>query len=326
LTKVEKAAAAKVTTSIAGLKRVAPAGTDVHAFPASQFPNRFLRLWKLFWSARNSDHLIMDFDVAELTALKVLGAVFGRGGGRLTTLDLFIGAPGRKDLWRVRWAVRSVNRLLIYFRETEAFEKLLDAPASKFRYIPFKINGLELIQSMRPSEDGYIFCGGRSRRDFRTLFEAVKDLPYPVKVVTSDEASMRPHGSTMEGLTVPPNVEIILRDSDQPFFLECMAHATLVVLPLVKDTLTQAGIGVYIQAMALRKCVIVSAGLGVRDVLSDEAVMPPPGDADALRRAIQTIWENPVERRAYAQRGYDYAIRLGGEDDLYKSIFANLPD
>jgi glycosyltransferase involved in cell wall biosynthesis len=280
----------------------------------------------MYWSARNSDHLVIDFDVRDLAILRILFTLFGRGECRITTLDLFIGNPERRDLGFIRWCVRGVDRLLVYFRDTEAFERLLDAPASKFRYVPFKINGIELIRSMLPAEGGYIFCGGRSRRDFRTLFEAVRDLPYPVKVVTSEEASMQPHGSTMQGLTVPANVEIILRDSEQSFFLECMSQSTLVVLPLVKDTLTQAGIGVYIQAMALEKCVIISKGLGVRDVLTDQAEMVEAGNVEALRSAITALWNDSALRRAFAKRGYEYARGLGGEDELYGHILANLPN
>jgi glycosyltransferase involved in cell wall biosynthesis len=280
----------------------------------------------MYWSARSSEQLVIDFDIWDLAVLRLLFTLFGGRKCRVTTLDLFIGNPQRRDLGFIRWCVRGVDRMLIYFRDTEAFERLLDAPAAKFHYVPFKINGIELIRSMQPSEDGYIFCGGRSRRDFRTLFEAVKDLPYPVKVVTSDEASMVPHGSTMKGLSVPGNVEIILRDSEQAFFLECMAHATLVVLPLVTDTLTQAGIGVYIQAMALRKCVVITEGLGVRDVLTDQAVLVAPADAGALRSAIVALWNDAGSRQAYAKRGYEYATELGGEDELYSNMLRALPN
>ena len=137
---------------------------------------------------------------------------------------------------------------------------------------------------------------------------------------------MNPHGSTMVGLIRPENVEVICRDSEAPFFLDCMGHATLVVLPLVKETITQAGIGVYIQAMALHKCVIISGGFGVRDVLTDQALLVPPGDAAALREAIVRLWENRAEREGYADRGYRYANLLGGEPALYRTILATLPE
>src|SRR2546427_81603 len=107
---------------------------------------------------------------------------------------------------------------------TVACARFLKAPATMLRCVPLKSNGLQYTRAMVSTEEGYVFCGGRPRRDFRTLFDAVKDLPYPVKVVTSEESEMKPHGSTMHGLSVPPNVKIIRRDSDQAFFLDCMAR------------------------------------------------------------------------------------------------------
>jgi len=315
-----------VTTNIPRLERVAPAGLTIRSYPPEQIPNRWLRNIRLYWSALRSDHLVIAFELWDVAFFALLFSVLpGKRRCRLTTLDLFVGDPQRRALRFIRWSLRYVDRLLVYFRDSSHFERLLGMPASRFRYIPFKINGLEHIRELSPTEQGYIFCGGRSRRDFRTLFEAVKDLPYPVKVVTSSEAEMYPHGSTMGGLVAPPNVEIIRRDSDQRFLLGCMAGATLVVLPLVKDNKTQAGISVYIQAMALRKCVIISSGLGVGDVLTDQAVLVPPGDPSELRSAIVRLWSDDALRAAYAERAQRYAMPLGGEDELFRSILAALP-
>src|SRR6266700_1808559 len=315
-----------VTTNIPGLERVSPAGLTIRSYPPAQIPNRWLRNIRLYWSALRSDHLVIDFELWDVAFFAVLFFFLpGKRRCRLTTLDLFVVDPQRRALRFIRWYMRYVDRLLVYFRDSSHFERLLGIPASKFRYIPFKINGLEHIRALTPSEEGYIFCGGRSHRDFRTLFEAVKDLPYPVKVVTSGEAEMNPHGSTMRGIVAPPNVEIIRRDSDQRFFLDCMSRATLVVLPLVKDSQQQAGIGVYIQAMALRKCVIISYGLGVGDVLTDQAVLVAPGDPSELRSAIVRLWSDGALRAAYAERARLYAMPLGGEDELYRSVLAALP-
>lgn len=313
-----------VTTNVDGLERVAPPGVAVYSYPARLFPNALLRNLRLYRSARRSDHLVLGFDLSDLAILVVLFALTPGKRCRLTTFDLFVGDPRGCKLQFTRWCLRHVDRLLVLFRDTAPFERLLDLPASKFRYVPFKINGIEIIRQMAPTDEGFIFCGGRSRRDFRTLFEAVRNLPCRVKVVTSGETEMNPHGSTMAGLDVPPNVEILRKDSDQRFFLDCMGRARLVVLPLVKGTLTQAGIGVYIQAMALRKCVIVSLGVGVSDVLTDQAVMVRPGDAAELRSAIVRLWNDDSLRNAYAERGYRYATPLGGEDELYRSIMGAL--
>jgi glycosyltransferase involved in cell wall biosynthesis len=98
-----------------------------------------------------------------------------------------------------------------------------------------------------------------------------------------------------------------------------------VVIPIVPDSTTQAGIGVYLQAMALGKCVIASTSLGVSDVLTDQAIIVPAGDADALRRAIERAWNDDQYRARFAETGRRYALPLGGEDELRRSVLASLP-
>ena len=100
-----------------------------------------------------------------------------------------------------------------------------------------------------------------------------------------------------------------------------MANARLIVLPIVKGSAVQAGIGVYIMGMALRKCVIISEGLGVSDVLATgQACIVPPGDASVLRGAIVSLWNDYARRAEYAEAAYAYAFPLGGEDNLRASV------
>ena len=78
--------------------------------------------------------------------------------------------------------------------------------------------------------------------------------------------------------------------------------------------------------MAQRKCVIVSSGLGVSDVLTgNEAIVVPAGDVLALRNAIQSAWEDSALRNRYAEAAYNYAFPLGGEDALRRSVLQSLP-
>jgi len=316
----------RIATDIHGMERVAPPDVSVVAYPASLAPNRWKRNFALLFSALRSDHLVIHFLLPEVIFFTCLLFVIPFHRCRLTTLDFFIGQPKPWLLPIARWSLRRVARFLVYFRDSSIFERQLGIPRSKFHYVPFKINALELILAAPTRDEGYIFSGGRSRRDFATFFAAVGELGYPVKVVTSEEAELSPHGSSLQGLSIPDNVQILRRDASMAFFVDCMAGARLVVIPIVKDSTTQAGIGVYLQAMALRKCVIVSSGLGVRDVLTDgQAIIVPPGDSAALRQAIQQVWQDAAVRERYAETGYRYAAPLGGEDELRRSVLNALP-
>jgi len=318
--------ALRITTDIHGLERVAPAGTVVHGFPASQYPSHWKRRVRLLLSALASDHLVIHFSLPDAIWFRAVLAMVPFHRCRITTLDFFVGDPRG---WRLRlaaWSLRRIDRMLVYFKDSSVFQRQFGIPAGRFHYIPFKINGIELIEKAAATDAGYIFCGGRSRRDFATLFAAVEPLGYPVKVVTSSESDMRPHGSSMAGLRIPANVEVSANDQSPEFFIRTMAAARLVAIPIVRDATTQAGIGVYLQAMALGKCVIVSEGLGVSDVLTGrEAIIVPAGDPAALRDAIERAWNDDAMRSRYGNAALAYARPLGGEDTLRRSVLAALP-
>lgn len=311
----------RVVSDIHGLERAAGPDTEVVVFSHQSCPNRWKRNVSLRRAARSADYLVIQFSLIEVV---FFAALLGRRC-RLVTLDFFVVRPPRWQLPVVRWALGRVYKLLVYFRDSTSFEVKYGLPRSRFEYVPFKVNSWELIQEAVISDGGYIFVGGRSRRDFATLFEAVKDLSYPVRILTAHEPELLPHGSSLAGLQVPANVEIIYKDTDRRVYVELMANAKLVVLPIVKDSAVQAGIGVYIMGMALRKCVIISEGLGVSDVLQrNQACIVPPGSSSALRNAIETLWNDEERRTAYAEAAYAYATRLGGEDDLRASILRAL--
>jgi glycosyltransferase involved in cell wall biosynthesis len=317
----------RIATDIAGLERVAEPGILIREYPAERYPSPWGRRWRLLLAAVRSDHLVLHFSLPDIIFFAVAFTVFPFQRCRITTLDFFAGPLYGARLHLIRWSLRRVNRFLVYFKDTSIFESIFALPASKFAYIPFKINSIDLIRKARTVSGGYVFCGGRSRRDFATLFAAVEPLGIPVKIVTSTEQEMNPHGSSLAGLRVPANVEIFTNDASPDFFVNTMAASRLVVIPIVKDSTTQAGIGVYLQAMALGKCVIVSTSLGVSDVLTDgQAIIVPAGDVDALRAALDRAWNYPEYREQFAQAGHRYALPLGGEDELRRSILAALPD
>jgi glycosyltransferase involved in cell wall biosynthesis len=322
-------ASLNIVTEIPALPRVAPPGSRVVCFPpdrgSARSWNRWLRNLRLLRASLRADYLVIHFSVPEVVFFCSLLALLPGARCRVVTLDLFV----EKLFSRKRspctplllWALRRVHRFLVYFRDTRLFEERFRVPRERFRYVPYKINAFELVSRQPVSDGGYIFCGGRSRRDFATLFAAIKDLGYPVKLITSRESELGVHGSSLRGMAIPPNVTLLQDDPGIRFFVETAAAARLVVLPVLKDAVTQTGIGVYLIAMALGKCVIISSGLGVSDVLTDgQALIVPAGDPAALRDAIDRAWNDPALRARHAEAACRYAIPLGGEDELGRSI------
>jgi hypothetical protein len=67
--------------------------------------------------------------------------------------------------------------------------------------------------------------------------------------------------------------------------------------------------------------------LGVSDVLTDDlAIIVPAGDAEALQVSVKRAWEDADLRERYAAASARYALALGAEDELRKSVLNALPE
>ncbi|HEX8362139.1 MAG TPA: glycosyltransferase, partial [Longimicrobium sp.] len=103
------------------------------------------------------------------------------------------------------------------------------------------------------------------------------------------------------------------------------AHA--VVLPIQPGRLSPSGIGTYLVAMALGKCVVITESAATRGILDDRhAVLVPPADAEALRAAVARVAEDRELRERTARGGREYALSLGGDERLERDIVAELAE
>jgi glycosyltransferase involved in cell wall biosynthesis len=281
-----------------------------------------------FFRSFRHDFILLDGTVRDALILSALKSVMPFHRAKLVLLDILLSTPsglrGRAKAWLIGRLLRRTHRIMLYYRNTQGLQHHYRIPADRFLYIPFKINQREMISRITPLDGGYVFCGGKTRRDFATLFDAVKDLDCPVKVVTTSNSDIAPHGSYVDERTAPPNVEVVRLDGSPEAFIALMASARLVVLPITPE-ICGAGISVYAQAMALRKCVVISAGPGAEDVLhSDQAIIVPPSDPAELSRAIDRAFKDPTYRAPFERNGYRWAMSLGGEEQLYQTILSHL--
>jgi glycosyltransferase involved in cell wall biosynthesis len=275
---------------------------------------RSFRCDYIFWDTLDRDFLM-------LALLKRLVPFYPP---RLVLLNLLVMAPGsraqRAKFRLMAWLLGGTYKIVQYHRDTRALQAHLRLPAQRFDYIPFKINQRELVERIVPTDGGYIFCGGKTRRDFDTFTTAVAALPYPVKIVTTKNEDIAQHGSFLAERPLPPHIEVVRVDGSARPFIELLAGARLAVQP-IKPDICGVGIGVYILAMALRKCVVITAGPTTNeDLTEDQAVIVPPEDAVALREAIRRVYTDDALRSRLAENGYKHATAMGGEERLFASI------
>lgn len=315
-----------IATNLRGLAGVSSPNVAIQVQPFERAPGGLLARLENCRRALDNDYVVVNCSPADLLDVCLTKLLMPFTRGRIVSLDTVLPVPHAEGLHaRLKLSIkkslfRQCHLFIEYFKQTDGYERHYSIPRDRFRYVPFKINRYERVIQTQTRDDGYVFCGGNTRRDFATLIEAVRDLPVPVKIVTMADGVIASHGSELDERNLPPHVQVIRHDGSDSF-LDYIAGARLVALPIRRENISASGIGVYLASMALGKCVIISDGPAVNGVVPPgAAVIVPPEDAAALRAAIDRMNADEEARQSVAVAGQAYALALGGEDRLCASV------
>lgn len=177
--------------------------------------------------------------------------------------------------------VRFADAIVVHSRdEIKRYSSWLSMHEDRFIFVPLQHGVVEC--DALPSLDGdFVISMGSAGRDYATLFEAVRDQNFCVIVIAKPEA--------LEGLDIPANV--VVRNGLT--LKECQsiaANAKVGVVP-ISNVDTASGQVTFLMLMALGVPIVVTDCPGTRDYISDghDALVVPPRDVHALRKAIGTI-------------------------------------
>jgi glycosyltransferase involved in cell wall biosynthesis len=228
-----------------------------------------------------------------------------------------------------RFLFGRIDHFVHYFRDVSGYQKYFGIGPDRSSFVWFKANISEHLDVQPDSDGQYVLCFGSTQRDYDTFFRAVWSLPYRAAIPRPNLASLRYHGSrfSVDPASLAGRVEFLDDDGSEASQVRLLRGARLVVLPVLRDRIRAAGISTYLNAMLLGKCVVISEGPGVSDVLSPEqAILVPPEDPAALAGAIERAWEDRELRERTARVGRLFAESLGDTQALYQRILdAALP-
>lgn len=247
---------------------------------------------------------------------------------KIWALDLWLAPPQlcNTPMKKIKKLVQSlclkgIDRFMLHSKNNNALCRAYGINPANISYVPFKINSYDFVVNHPTSDEGYIFSGGYSRRDYGSLIDACRGLPVNVKIVTPVEEFAKLHRTVYDRSNVPPNVEIINDDGSSESFVNFIAKSKFVVIPTMKLDFAATGIGVYLVSMALGKCVVITSGPASDLILSDkQAVIVPPEDPVSLRTAIERVDTDNEYRTRIAEAGQKYALSLGGENTYFTAI------
>lgn len=289
----------------------------------------FRDLFRLIPEIRQADLIILNEGAPKLLSVVLFFCLMPFLRKPIIAVDVLLHKPHtvkqKLVAWFVKILLRRADHFINYFQALEGYQKFYGISPARSSYVPFKsnLNGNPAIPEIASVEKAeYVLAVGQSLRDYDTFFKTVSSLQYPAAICRPNFARLRQHGArfTWSIENLPRNLMVLEDDGTREGWIRTFCKARIVVIPILGDTIRPAGIGVYLDAMLLKKCVIISSGPGVSDVLTDQAIIVPPEDPVALAQAIRKVWEDPAFREEVALRGYRYASALGGEPELMNRI------
>ena len=222
---------------------------------------------------------------------------------------------------RIRLAARSVKRFVVWAsHETEDFARAFDLPKWQLEYVPFHHTLHDYQFEIR--DEGYLFAGGNSDRDYRTLVEAVRPLDLPVWIALTQR-------DLLDGVTLPAHVRAEATTAEG--FRQAMAGAKLIVIPMQKETLRSGGQQTCLNAMLLGKPTIAVGRRWAIDFITDgeNGLIVDYEDPEGLRRAIRWVLDHPQAAARMGERGQAHATQFTTERcmrAIYDLVFDTTSD
>jgi|GEM_PF-176843 len=226
----------------------------------------------------------------------------------------WISKPKKAHL--LRMVHPAIDRIILMSSAQAAFAtKNLHIPASKIALLRWPVDQ----KFWRPlgGTQEMICSAGREMRDYATLVDALRTLDIPCHIAAGGQLSVGKDDSWKEALgkdaSLPPNVTAGPMDFND--LRNLYNRSRFFVMPLL-ETETDNGTTSILEAMSMGKAVICSRVSGQRDVIQEgiTGIFVPPGDAGALREAIQYLWSNPDIAAEMGARAREHIERFHAYD------------
>lgn len=269
-------------------------------------------------AAKRYEAVLLDGSIGarELYSDLVIAAAIRRRTGRIVISDATWKRGRLLDRTVMAAGLRAVDSprtvyCVLSSAELETFPRTWRIDPSRVVFTPFCFTLTDAELGAPTSEDGSVFAGGDSMRDYGPLLETATALPAPVTIAS---ATFQPRGT-------PPNVSV--RRVTPAEFTRLTRSASVVVVPL-RSAERSAGQQTYLGAMAIGKLVVVTDAPGVRDYVEDRitGLVVPPGDGRALAEAVRWALDpgNAAEAGAIRTRAREAARTRFSPDAYFRRV------
>ena len=265
------------------------------------------------WSGRY-EAIFVDRESAGLLLAALLAR--RRRRPRLVLIGHLISGRAKRLFCRLCRPQRAITALVVHASRQRALAmRYLGLRPDQLALVPYGVDD-RFWHPMEATPGRHICSAGLEYRDYPTLLAAVAGLELETTIAAASHWSRHPAFGSEEAL--PPGVRVAAYD--YAGLRALYAASRFVVVPLLQGE-NQAGITTILEAMAMGKAVIVSRARGQTDTVYDwrqeglAAVPPawavtgpngiyvPPGNPQALRRAILHLLDRPGEADGLGANG-----------------------
>lgn len=187
------------------------------------------------------------------------------------------------------------------------YASFLNLPKRHFVPIPDSISdfGNKILKIANMSDEGYVFMGGATHRDYELFVEVARHLPQYQFVAVTFERYKHYFDNATKNVVVLYN----LKEDD---FYQKIANSSMVYVPLTNDM--QGGQLVVMQGALLKKPIITTDTMAIHSYFSDtSAFFLGIGDLNKSIKVISTLMENKVLREEFGNKAFKDVSRFTTE-------------
>ena len=241
--------------------------------------------------------IVLSWGLANMLPLALANSFLHRHSPKFVAIDVSANRFGSRWSSIFRTALRSINAIICFTTAQKSWwMRSVGYPRATFIHFAREV-GVDQVggtHTCKP-EDDYIFSGGFTARDYRTLLRAAAELDERVLLVVGRDPVTGKTG--LEQVVLSKNIEVRVNIPHSQF-LELMSKAKLVAL-IMLDVPYAAGQMVLLDAMHMGKPIIVTRTSGTIDYVEDgkTALLTEPGNVTELKEKILLLSKNSQLRR-----------------------------
>lgn len=250
----------------------------------------------------------MAVNIATLSKLGVLPTC-----QKIYWFGLFVHNPKWLRILRYPFLLLDSERVhYVLFSEFEKtlYKQNLSLGEERMHYVPYgdlsersAQQEISVVPIRDMGEDEFFFSGGYSNRDYVSLIEAFRDLPYKLVIACSKL------NSEINGLEVSSNI-IIVRDVPSEVFDGYIRASRACILPIAHDT-GAAGQSSLLRFMKNRKIIIATDTGIVREYITNGVSGILVGDnCRGLSMAVREVATNIVAYKACADAARECFVNV----------------